>query len=458
MTRQPELASWPERSVGELFTVLGGGTPSTRNVAFWNGTIPWVTSADLKADGSVVPRRYVTPEAVAQSATNIVPAGSVIVATRVGLGKVAITTQPTAFSQDCNGLILDHELIEPRFALYQLQHWVQSFKYTSRGTTIAGVTRRQLLDLPFRVPPREVQGTVAAYIEQQLSRVAAAIQALERASRNVAAYRVSSYSAALSGKTLLSTDGDAESGADLLLQVLSARRRRWIAEKGSIDGYREPPAPEDIQQNSLPRDWSTATLEQLTDPIRTIGYGILMPKEDVADGVPYVRVKDMADDRINLSALRRTSPQIASAYRRSTLKSEDLLIAIRGSYGRVAVVPPELDGGNITQDSARLDISPLVHRDYVAAYLRGPAAQTHLERVARGVAVKGVNIGDLRLLPVPLPPVSVQRAIVEAVERDTSVAGWLEGDIWGAVRHAGALRRAVLRRALAPSTGEEQAA
>lgn len=76
-----------------------------------------------------------------------------------------------------------------------------------------------------------------------------------------------------------------------------------------------------------------------------------MPKENVSDGVPYVRVKDMKGWTIDVPGLRRTSPDIAARYARASLVPGDLLLAIRGSYGRVAIVPRELDGANITQDS-----------------------------------------------------------------------------------------------------------
>lgn len=74
---------------------------------------------------------------------------------------------------------------------------------------------------------------------------------------------------------------------------------------------------------------------------------------------------------------------------RSSLRGGDLLLAIRGTYGRVAEVPPELDGGNITQDSARLDVTEQLNHRYVATFLRCQDAQNYFKRVARGVAVQG---------------------------------------------------------------------
>ncbi len=134
----------------------------------------------------------------------------------------------------------------------------------------------------------------------------------------------------------------------------------------------------------VPNGWCVTSLEALTSAVRTIRYGILMPKEHVPDGVLYVKVKDMKGDRIGIDGLQRTKPEIAAQYAKASLRPGDLLLAIRGTYGRVAEVPPVLDGGNITQDTARLAVSNLVDRRYIAIYLRSDLSQGYFNRVARG--------------------------------------------------------------------------
>lgn len=165
----------------------------------------------------------------------------------------------------------------------------------------------------------------------------------------------------------------------------------------------------------LPKGWAVAKLDELNDPERPICYGILKPGPDLPGGVPYVKVKHIRHERIDVASLHRTSAEIDESYRRSRLRAGDLLISIRGTYGRVAPVPPELADANITQDSAR--IAPVgVRPTYVQKYLQGPQAQEFFRRVARGVAVKGVNIGDLRQTPIMVPPLAEQERIVTAIE------------------------------------------
>lgn len=295
------------------------------------------------------------------------------------------------------------------------------------------------------------QRRVVAAIEEQLSRIDSATIALRRARQNLDLYRQSALHAMLAGDVVARAKGTfagTPNGHELLARVKEWRRERWMETKGPDRPYIQPVEAGDIVDLDLPDGWAVTTLEQITDPIRTIGYGILMPKEHVADGVPYVRVKDLRGDRIDIDGLRRTSPTIAAAYARSTLEDGDLLLAIRGTYGRVAEVPAELNGGNITQDTARLAVTPLVDRRFVASFLRGPQAQTYLRSVARGVAVKGVNIGDLRRLPVPLPPLAEQKQVVEEVDRRLSTLDVLAGEAKAGLTRALPLRNAILRAGL----------
>lgn len=159
---------------------------------------------------------------------------------------------------------------------------------------------------------------------------------------------------------------------------------------------------------------SLVPLNDLIDPERLICYGILMPGEDLPGGRPYVRVVDMKDGTIDYSSVRRTTAEIDQKYRRSRLRSGDLLMSIRGHVGRLAEVPSELDGANITQDSARVGVVG-AHPRFVLAQLRSQHCQRWMARHIRGVAVRGINIGDVRRIPLFLPSSQDQQTFVDRV-------------------------------------------
>jgi len=238
-----------------------------------------------------------------------------------------------------------------------------------------------------------------------------------------------------------------ETGEQLLQRILKERREKWNG-RGK---YKEPAPPDPTNIPPLPSGWTLSSLELLTNANRPICYGILMPKENVADGVLYVKVKDMKGDRIALDSLHRTTSQIAAQYARASLQTGDLLLAIRGTYGRVAETPPALNGGNITQDTARLDITPLIDQQYVAYCLRNPDCQNYFKRVARGVAVKGVNIADVKTPPIALPPLPEEHRIVAEIERRLSAISEVAGIISTNLHRAASLRRSILQSAFARS-------
>jgi type I restriction enzyme S subunit len=196
---------------------------------------------------------------------------------------------------------------------------------------------------------------------------------------------------------------------------------------------------------AMPDTWKIATLEEVTDPVRTISYGILKPGPDIVDGVPYVRVVNMREGQIAVRDLRHTSYSIAKQYARTRLVPGDVLISIRGTYGKVAIVPAELDGANITQDTARLAFMEGIDPKFAALYLQTREVQSYLKQVARGVAVKGVNIRDLRATPFPVPPLAEQQRIVAALEEHLSGLEVALNTIKSTRDRSGSLRASLLR-------------
>ncbi len=347
-------------------------------------------------------------------------------------------------------------LSDNRFLMYALN--AVNYQGVVNGTTRLKLTQAAMRQIPIHLPPFAEQRRIVATIEEPFTRLDAGVAALRSAQTRLKHYRAAVLKAAVEGKLTEAwrAANPADEPADALLgRILAERRTRWEADlraKGKDPAkarYQESADPDMVGLPELPAGWCVASLEQLTSAARPICYGILMPKDNLADGVPYVKVKDMRGDRIDVDALHKTAPEIAAAYARAALKPGDVLLAIRGTYGRVAEVPPELDGANITQDTARLAVSEHVRANYVAAHLRSPDSQQYFRRVARGVAVKGVNIADVRLTPIMLPPLAEQEQIVAEVERRLSVIAELESVIEANLRRADRVRQSVLLEAFA---------
>jgi type I restriction enzyme S subunit len=147
---------------------------------------------------------------------------------------------------------------------------------------------------------------------------------------------------------------------------------------------------------------NTVPLGTIVENDRPITYGILKPGISVQGGVPVIKVKDMKDGFIDQTDLLFTTPEIDNNYKRSRLRAGDLLISIRGSIGRMAEVPENLENANITQDTARLSIKKEYNKVFIRGVLESHPLQYDMEKNIRGVAVKGINIGYLRDLEIPV--------------------------------------------------------
>ena len=178
---------WPTVPLGVICeSIVSGGTPSTSNAAYWKGDIPWITSADISSVKTAEPRRYITAQAIEESATNLVPKGNIIVVTRVGLGKLFKNDFDVCISQDSQGLILKND-VDADYLLYLLNEQVQHFKDVSQGTTIQGVTKARLSKMPVAMPSISVQREIAAQVEAERAIVESNRELIERLKEKVQA-------------------------------------------------------------------------------------------------------------------------------------------------------------------------------------------------------------------------------------------------------------------------------
>lgn len=443
-------SGWSWSTLGKIADVVGGGTPRTKDASNFNGgRIPWLTPADLSGyTGKYISHglRFISEKGLKSSSARMLPKGTVLFSSRAPVGYVAIASNPVCTNQGFKSFVLKEGVI-PDYVYWWLKGNKELAESFASGTTFLELSGAKAKQLPIPVAPLNGQRVIVEEIEKQLSRLDEAVANIKRVKANLKHYKASVLKAAVEGRlvepeaVIARREGrNYETGEQLLRRIVETRRNDWKG-KGKYK-VPAPPATDDLP--NLPEGWAVASLEQLTSAERVICYGILMPKEDVPEGVLYVKVKNLKGDKVNLQSLERTSHEIAAKYARSALKTGDLLLSIRGTYGRVAEVPPELAGGNVTQDTARVVVSPLLNAGYIASFLRSDDAQRYFKRVARGVAVKGVNIADVRVCPVSVPSLAEQERITDEIERRLSVIREVEQEVESNLKRAERLRQSVL--------------
>ena len=157
---------WKEVNISRLGQLIGGGTPSTKNHSYWNGDIPWISSSDLKEDNlfKINIHKYITKEAIANSATKLIPKNSLLIVSRVGVGKIAISQQNICTSQDFTNLVPDSgDLL---FLGFKIQKEIQRLISCNQGTSIKGFTVKDIKRLRFKIPLIKEQQKIASVLSK----------------------------------------------------------------------------------------------------------------------------------------------------------------------------------------------------------------------------------------------------------------------------------------------------
>jgi len=149
---------WQVVKLGDVsIDFIGGGTPSTAIPEYWNGDIAWMTSAHINGKQITRGQKYITKKGLENSATHLIPKGNLLVATRVGIGKVAVNTIDIAISQDLTGVIINREKALPEFLYWVLINNENRLKALAQGSTIKGLLKEDLGKFQIPLPPLEEQ-------------------------------------------------------------------------------------------------------------------------------------------------------------------------------------------------------------------------------------------------------------------------------------------------------------
>ena len=134
----------------DICNTVTGGTPSTKHVEYYNGTIPWISTVSLGPnyiDGTTA-KAFITQEAVDSSSTKIIPSGSILFGTRVGVGKSSINQVEMCTNQDIVAIIdLDVSKYNKLYIKYVLDTYQPYFDSIKKGATILGISSDDLKNI-----------------------------------------------------------------------------------------------------------------------------------------------------------------------------------------------------------------------------------------------------------------------------------------------------------------------
>lgn len=363
---------WEYKKLGEVCEVVTGTTPKTNIPEYWGKGHYWVTPAELNDTTVYIDKteRQITDEALSKTKLRLLPVGTVLLSSRAPIGKVAIANAEMYCNQGFKNCICS-ETIYNKYLFYFLRLKKDYLNSLGRGATFKEISKSIVESIKIPLPPKSTQLAIVSELDK--------INELIR----------------LKKEQLKDFDNLAQS---LFYEMFG-----------------------DPVENE--KGWEVKKLKEIVSDNCSISYGIVQPGDGVENGVPVVRPVDMTKTFVSRKGLKNTTKEISDSYKRTILKGNEILMCVRGTTGLISMATPELQGCNVTRGIAPIECGPTCDKWFVFYQILNPAIQHHIAEYTRGIALKQINMKDVRDIPLCLPPLSLQRFFaqrIEQIEREKS--------------------------------------
>lgn len=355
--------------LGEICKFQSGGTPSKKNKEYFQGTIPWITTVALNGtniDGNNAVE-WITEKAIEESAAKIVPKESILVGTRVGVGKVAINSVTISTSQDIVSLIgIDTKKWDKGFLCKFISSKSVFLNEQARGATIKGIKIETLENLQLPNVTLNEQRKIAAVLDK--------------------------------------------------VSDLIAKRRQQISKLDEMVKSRFVEMFGDPMNNS--KCWDLQPLSNLCKDIYGGGTPSKLHPEYFEGNIPWVSPKDMKSDVITDSIDHITEEAIQNSSTKLVPKDAVLMVIRSGILKHtlpVAIAAVEL---TVNQDMKAFIAGENITSKFLMHYFK--AIETDVLSGVRGVTADNIDFKEFQKRLVIVPPMELQNqfaAFVEQIEK-----------------------------------------
>ena len=403
--------TWTLTQLGNLTAqIVGGGTPSKTSAANFNGLIPFMTVKDLKARFVSTTVDHISEEALQSSATTKVPADTLIVATRMSLGKIARPTMDVAINQDLKALFL-HGGVNKTFVEYFWRSKSQAIQSMGTGTTVKGIRLEDIRSLEVPLAPVAEQKRIADKLDTVLTRVDAVNTRLARVAPLLKRFRQSVLAAATSGR--LTED--------------------WRA------------------VNQINSDWLDKPAQALKDYVK-LDMGFAFKSADfLNEGLRLLRGDNIEPGGLRWRDAKHIDEDAVRDLGHLMLKVGDLVLAmdrpIISAGLKLARVSEQDVPCVLVQRVCKFNCTPSLSKDFLFLVLQGTAFINHLGAVQNGSGVPHISGAQILSFKLQLPSADEQTEIVRRVETLFAFADRLEARLAQAQTAATRLTPALLAKA-----------
>lgn len=395
---------WQVRPLGEVCTVVNGGTPQSSVAAYWGGDVNWLTPKDMgQMDGRHIAEtpRKITREGLDNCSARLVPAGSVIMSTRAPIGHLAINDAPMAFNQGCRGMVPGKDL-DPLFLFHVLSANIDALNDLGTGTTFKELSASALKGFPIPLPPLDEQRRIVAVLDdafEGLSRARANTEANLADARELFASQI---------EDLIMRSGGIEVSLEKLI------------EEGAILSHFDGNHGE-----NYPRK-----------------------EEFVAEGVPYLSANCIVGNDVDLTRAKFLPEERADTLRKGTSVDRDVLFAHNATVGPVALLRTDLPRVLLSTSLThyRCNETALLP-EFLLAEMQSSAFVRQYQAVMRQATRNQVPISAQRKLTHIIPPMEAQQRIAEISTQLKYEVDRLVGIVEQSAHDLDTLRQSLLQKA-----------
>lgn len=309
-----------------------------------------------------------------------------------------------------------------------------------KGTAQGGITTDFVQNSQFPIAPFLEQQRIVAKIEELFTQLDVAEAALKRARANLERYRRSVLQAAVTGQLVEQNLGD-EPASHVIHRV-------WADRKQS-----QPILPfqaDDLP--NLPDGWCWTSIEQLTDgskyAMKAGPFGSALKKEFYVPSGYKIYGQEQVIRNDPSYGDYYISTDLFEKLQSCEVKPGDVLISLVGTIGKVLILPDDIEPGIINPRLVKFSFDRLIiDSRYFKYYLESQSAKDYFSIASHGQTMDVLNLGILKNLPIPLPPVNEQKRIVMEVESFESLGEHEKKVINKSLNRITRLRQSILEEA-----------
>ena len=430
--------SWEWVRFKDLVDYSMGKTPPRKETEYWsNGTLPWVSIADLVADGTVTATKECVNSFAAENTFKgkISKAGTLLMSFKLTVGKVSILGIDAFHNEAIISIypFVDPDKITTMFLFATLPLLSQSgdTKSAIKGNTLNSDSLDALLiPLPPIMEQKRIFDKLHELTTPLLDYGAAEQKVTELNVNFPERLKKSILQEAVQGK-LVSQDPSDEP-AEALLERIRAEKQRLIKEGKikkdkhesiifrrdnshyeKLDGVER--CIDDELPFEIPGNWRWCRLGTIAAVLggKRIPAGRKLTEYNT--GHVYIRVSDMTDGGVSTDRLMYVPEDIYPSISRYIINKADVFITVAGTIGRVGKIPDELDGANLTENADRLVLAG-VNQDWLIKVLQSGMIQEQIAEATTKVGQPKLAIARIERFLIPLPPLAEQHHIVQRIE------------------------------------------